>query len=124
MFSDATFSHRKAVDTETASKSFDLKLAEFGPYTCSYTRNGRHLVLGGRSLSHLFQTSLDMGTLLSRRGHIAAFDWQTKALTCEISAGESVHAVQWLHTENLFAVAQKKWTYVYDNQVCIRFVFC
>jgi len=89
---------RKAVDTETAAKSFDLKLAEFGPYTCSYTRNGRHLVLGGR------------------RGHIAAFDWQTKALTCEISAGESVHAVQWLHTENLFAVAQKKWTYVYDNQ--------
>ena len=53
---------RKAVDTETASKSFDLKLAEFGPYTCSYTRNGRHLVLGGRSLfssqSSILSTSL------------------------------------------------------------------
>ena len=111
---------RNAVDTETAAKSFDLKLAEFGPYTCSYTRNGRHLVLGGRSIQVPLWVFRWIN-IVSRRGHIAAFDWQTKALTCEISAGESVHAVQWLHTENLFAVAQKKWTYVYDNQV---FQFC
>nr|POE90689.1 putative u3 small nucleolar rna-associated protein 7 [Quercus suber] len=88
---------RRDVDVESAKKGFDLKLDSLGPYVCDYTRNGRHIILGGR------------------KGHVATMDWRSGTLGCELQLGETVRDVKWLHNNQFFAVAQKKSIYIYDH---------
>jgi U3 small nucleolar RNA-associated protein 7 len=42
-------------------------------------------------------------------------EWREGKLNCEIQVKETVQAVRWLHNESLFAVAQKKYVYIYDK---------
>ncbi|KAL8984169.1 MAG: hypothetical protein Q9177_004774 [Variospora cf. flavescens] len=85
------------LSVETAKKRFELKLGELGPYVADYTRNGRDLLLAGR------------------KGHVAAMDWRAGRLGCELQLGETVRDAKWLHNNQYFAVAQRKYVYIYDH---------
>ncbi|KAL0258777.1 putative U3 small nucleolar RNA-associated protein 7 [Diplodia seriata] len=89
---------RDDIAVETAKKGFELKLTDLGPYKADYTRNGRELLLAGR------------------KGHIATMDWRDGKLGCELQLGETVRDAKWLHNNQSFAVAQKKYVYIYDHQ--------
>ena len=85
------------VPLEIAKKRFELKLDQLGPYECDYTRNGKDLLLAGR------------------KGHVAAMDWRDGKLHCELQLAETVRDARWLHNNQYFAVAQKKYVYIYDR---------
>ena len=87
----------KHVDLSSQRKMFELSLDTFGPYHASYTRNGRIVLLAGR------------------KGHLSAFDWKAGRLLCEFHVRETIRDATFLHNETLFAVAQKRIVYVYDN---------
>lgn len=85
------------ISIENAKKRFDLKLEALGPYLCDYTRNGQNLLLAGK------------------KGHVATMNWREGKLGCEIQLGETIRDAKWLHNNQLFAVSQKKYVYIYDG---------
>mmetsp|Transcript_20412 Transcript_20412/g.44653 ORF Transcript_20412/g.44653 Transcript_20412/m.44653 type:complete len:546 (-) Transcript_20412:382-2019(-) len=88
----------KELDTISARKVFDLTLNELGPYDISYTRNGKHMLLGGG------------------KGHLAIMEWSRAHLVTEVQVRETVRDVCFLHNETFFAAAQKKYVYIYDKR--------
>ncbi|KAF7297852.1 WD-REPEATS-REGION domain-containing protein [Mycena chlorophos] len=68
-----------------------------GPYRSRYTRNGRHLAIVGNS------------------GHAATFDWITGTLHTELQLQETCRDITFLQDHSVFAVAQKKYVYIYDQ---------
>ncbi|EPZ32635.1 BING4CT-domain-containing protein [Rozella allomycis CSF55] len=84
------------LDLNSQRKVFDLSL-EDGPYRCKYSRNGKFVLLAGKT------------------GHIASFDWKAGKLGCETNVEEQVRDVTWLHNEMFYAAAQTNYVYVYDH---------
>ncbi|CCD22466.1 Utp7p NDAI_0A03090 [Naumovozyma dairenensis CBS 421] len=89
---------KSSVDVTTANKAMDLQLKEFGPYNINYSRNGTHLLIAGR------------------KGHVASMDWRKGVLRAELNLNESCFDAVYLQNEQFFAVAQKKYTFIYDHE--------
>ncbi|GFR46860.1 hypothetical protein Agub_g8501 [Astrephomene gubernaculifera] len=87
-----------AVDSTAAAKAFDLSLPELGPYSLTFSRNGRFMLMGGG------------------KGHLALMDWQRSHLVCEVQVRETVRDVTFLHNETFWAAAQRKYVYIYDKR--------
>jgi U3 small nucleolar RNA-associated protein 7 len=53
--------------------------------------------------------------LAGRKGHVATIDWRKGALGTELQLQETIRAATWLHNSQYFALAQKKYVYIYDH---------
>lgn len=86
------------VDMNTSKNIMDLKLPDFGPYTATFSRNGRSLLFAGE------------------KGHVALMDCQRTQLKMENQYRDKFYDVHFLHNEHLWAASQSKYTYIYDDK--------
>ena len=85
------------VDLNTKANIFDLVLPELGPYKLKYTNDGRNMLIAGR------------------KGHLAIVDALTYKLRTEVHVKQVVRDACFLQSSSLFAVAQKRNVYIYDD---------
>ena len=86
------------VDINTQRKCLDLSLTAFGPYNMNYSRNGRSMLFCGQ------------------KGHVAMMNLAKMTVGMELQLQEACYDVHFLHNEKLFACAQNKYTYIYDEK--------
>ena len=84
------------VDVGTRKKLFNFNL-KGGPFVVKPTRNGRHIVIGGKC------------------GQLSVVDRTTMNPMCDFTVDENVLDVTFLHNYTMFAAAQRKCTYIYDS---------
>ena len=89
---------KRHLDEQTARNIYDLRLEDYSPYGCNYDRSGRCGLLYGKN-----------------GGHIALMDMHTASLKTEFHLNERVRDVTFLHNTSLFAVAQQKHAFIYDD---------
>lgn len=86
------------LDEQTSRHIYDLTLDTYSPYGCNYDRSGRCGLLYGKN-----------------GGHIAVMDMHTTSLKTEFHLNERVRDATFLHNTTLFAVAQQKHAFIYDD---------
>lgn len=89
---------KQNVDLNTVRNMMNLSLTNFGPYNVTYSRNGRDLLLCGA------------------KGHVASMNCHTMRSNAELQLREDVHHGIYLHNETFFALAQQRYTYIYDSK--------
>eukprot|EP00948_MAST-09A_sp_MAST-9A-sp1_P000786 g786.t1 len=101
---------QNAVDMTTATqKMFNLSLTKHAPYKAVWDRSGRYLLMGGKGGQN-------------RGGHCGLFDALDLRLCTEIelpggmNEDECINDITFLHNHTMWAAAQRKFVYIYDNQ--------
>lgn len=77
--------------------AFSLHLPTYGPYCVNWSRNGRYALLCGQ------------------KGHVSVLDAQVPAIRSETHLEQHCRDACFLHDASFFAVAQRRYTHIYDG---------